>query len=61
MAQAGSCRLPIVAAQVRSKARLCRIYGEQSGIGAGFLRILPVSLLVIIPPNLLSSSVILDQ
>jgi hypothetical protein len=38
--QAVSCRLPTVAVRVRSQLRSCRVCGERSGTGAGFLGVL---------------------
>jgi hypothetical protein len=35
-----SRRLPTAAAQIRAQVRPCGICGEQSGTGAGFLRVL---------------------
>jgi hypothetical protein len=40
VAQAGSPRLPTAAALVRGRVRSCGIYGGQSGIGAGFIRVI---------------------
>jgi hypothetical protein len=36
---------------VRSQVRSCRICGEQSGTGAGFLRVLRFPLPILIPPT----------
>jgi hypothetical protein len=44
-------KLPTAADWFRSQVSLCEIYGEQSGIGAGFLRTLRFLLSIIIPPN----------
>jgi hypothetical protein len=49
IAQAVSRWLPIAAARVRSKVKLCGISGGQSGSGAGFLRLLRFPLPVLIP------------
>jgi hypothetical protein len=52
----GSCRrLPTEAVRVRHQVRSRAIYDEQSGNGAGFLRVLRFPLKALIPPNLLSS------
>jgi hypothetical protein len=58
VAQAVSRRLPTAAARVK----LCGFYGGQSGIRAGFLRVLQFPLPIIIPANVpySSSSIILD-
>jgi hypothetical protein len=56
IAQAVSRRLPIAAAKVRVPIRSCGIYGEQSGIGAVFLRGLRFPLLILIPPTAPDSS-----
>jgi hypothetical protein len=47
--QAVSCWLPAAASRVRVRAA-CRDCGEQSSIGAGFLRVLPFPMPIIIPP-----------
>jgi hypothetical protein len=41
--------LPVTGAWVRSYSRLCRIYGDESGTGAGLLRVLRFPLPVLIP------------
>jgi hypothetical protein len=51
IAQAVSRRLPTAAATVRSRVRSCGIYGERSGTGAGYLRVLRFPLPILIPPN----------
>jgi hypothetical protein len=38
--QAVGCRLPTLAARVRYQVGLCGIYGEQSGTGVSFVRLL---------------------
>jgi hypothetical protein len=50
IAQAVSRRLPTAAARVRARVWSCGICGGQSGAGAGFLRVLRVSLPIFIPP-----------
>jgi hypothetical protein len=50
-AQAVSRRLPTAAAHVRSQVRSSGNYGEQSGTGAGFLRIIRFLLPIHIPPT----------
>jgi hypothetical protein len=50
IAQAVNRRLPTAAARVRARVRSCGICGGQSGIGAGFLRVLLFSLPIRIPP-----------
>jgi hypothetical protein len=55
IAQAVSRLLPTVAAQVRS----CGICGGQSGIGAGFLKVIPFPLPILIPPTAPHSSSII--
>jgi hypothetical protein len=52
IAQAVSRWLPTVAARARARGR---IRGEQSGAGAGFLRVLRCLLPIFIPPNSPSS------
>jgi hypothetical protein len=47
--------LPTPAARVRSRVWLSGICGEQSGAGAGFLRVLRFFLPIFIPPNSPSS------
>jgi hypothetical protein len=54
VAQAVSRWLPAVDARVRVRAA-CMVYGEQSGTGAVFLRVLRFSLSFIIPPTYPSS------
>jgi hypothetical protein len=44
VAQAVSCRLPVVAAHSRALGKSCGICGGESGIGAGFLRVLRLPL-----------------
>jgi hypothetical protein len=56
--QAVSRRLPTAAAWVRSQVKSCGICGEQSGIGAGFFRVLRFPLPILIPPNAPYSSTI---
>jgi hypothetical protein len=56
IAQAISRRLPTAAARVRAQVRLCGIYGEQSGMGARFLRVLRFLLPIRIPPIASQSS-----
>jgi hypothetical protein len=51
VAQAVSCRLPTAAAWVRAQVKSCGIYGEQSGTGASFFRVLRFSLPILIPPT----------
>jgi hypothetical protein len=41
---------PTVAARIRPQVKSCRICGRQSGIGAGFLRVLRFLLPIFIPP-----------
>jgi hypothetical protein len=48
IAQAVSRRLPTTAARVRARFRSCGIYGERSGIKAGFLRVLRFPLTIFI-------------
>jgi hypothetical protein len=50
IAQAIRRRLPTVAARVRAQVRSCEICGRQSGIGAGFIRVLRFPLLILILP-----------
>jgi hypothetical protein len=50
IAQAVSRRLPAVAARVRTRVSSCGICGGQSGLGAGFLRVLRIPLPIRIPP-----------
>jgi hypothetical protein len=47
IAQAVSNRLPTAAARVRAWIRSCRIYGGRSGIGASFLQVFRIPLLII--------------
>jgi hypothetical protein len=63
MAQAVSHLLPTAAARVRAQVRSCGICGEQSGIGAGFLRVLRFPLPILIPQTAphSSPSINLDQ
>jgi hypothetical protein len=51
-----SLRLPTAAARVQAQARSCGICGGQSGIGAGFLRVLQFPLPILIPPTAPHSS-----
>jgi hypothetical protein len=50
IAQAVNRRLPTAAARVLARVRSCGIYGGQSGTGAGFLRLIRLPLLILIPP-----------
>jgi hypothetical protein len=50
IAQAVSRRLPTTAAQVRARVWSCGNCGGQSGVGAGFLRVLRFPLPIFIPP-----------
>jgi hypothetical protein len=50
ISQAVSRWLPTAAARVRARIESCGICGEQSGTGAGFLRILQFLLPIFIPP-----------
>jgi hypothetical protein len=50
LAQAVSRWLPTVAARVRARVWSCGICSEQSGAGAGFLRVLRFPLPIFIPP-----------
>jgi hypothetical protein len=50
IAQAVNRQLPTAAAWVRARIRSCGICGEQSGTGAGFLRVLWFPLPIRIPP-----------
>jgi hypothetical protein len=58
IAQAVSRRLPTAAARVRFQVRSCGICDEQSGTGAGFLRVLRFPLPILISPTTPHSSVI---
>jgi hypothetical protein len=49
--QGVSRRLPIAAARVRAQIRSCGICGGQSGIEAGFLRVLRFPRPILIPPT----------
>jgi hypothetical protein len=49
IAQAVSRRLPTPAARVRAQVKSRGIWCAQSGIGAGFLRVLPFPLPILIP------------
>jgi hypothetical protein len=51
IAQAVSRQFPTSAGQVRGQVRSSRIYGGQSGTGAGFLRVLLSPLPILIPPT----------
>jgi hypothetical protein len=57
IAQAVSRRLPTAASRVRSQVRSCGNCGEQSGTGAGFLRVLrfplPILILLTAPCSLI--------
>jgi hypothetical protein len=55
IAQAVSRWLPTAAARVRSRVWSSGICGGQSGVGAGFLRVLRFPLLIFIPLNSPSS------
>jgi hypothetical protein len=55
IAQAVSRWLPTAAAWVRARVWSCGICGGQSGIGAGFLRVLQFPLPIFIPPIALHS------
>jgi hypothetical protein len=55
-AQAASRWFPTAAARVRAQVRSCGICGEQSGTGAGFLRVLQFPLTILIPPTAPHSS-----
>jgi hypothetical protein len=50
VAQVVSRWLPTAAAWVRAGVRSCGIFGGESGIGAGFLRVLRFPLPILIPP-----------
>jgi hypothetical protein len=50
IAQAVSRWLPTAAARVQNRVWSCGICGEQSGAGAGFLRVLRFPLPIFIPP-----------
>jgi hypothetical protein len=56
IAQAVSSWLPTAAVQVRAQVGSCGICGEQSGAGAGFLRVLRFPLPILIPPTAPHSS-----
>jgi hypothetical protein len=56
IAQAVSRRFPTVAARVQALVRSCGICDEQSGTGAGFLRVLQFPLPFLIPPTTPHSS-----
>jgi hypothetical protein len=49
--QAVSRWLPTAAARVRARVWSSGICGGQSGVGAGFLRVLRFPLPILIPPN----------
>jgi hypothetical protein len=49
--QAVSCRIPTSPARVRAQVRSCWNWGEQSGTGPGFLRVLQFSTPILIPPT----------
>jgi hypothetical protein len=59
IAQVVSRRLPNAAVRVRAQVRSCGICGGQSGIGAGFPRVLPFPLPILIPPIAPDSSSII--
>jgi hypothetical protein len=56
IAQEVSRRLPTAAARVRAQVMSCGICGGQSDIGAGFLRLLPFPLQILIPSTAPRSS-----
>jgi hypothetical protein len=60
IAQAVRRRLPTAVARIRSQVRSCGICGGQSGIGAGFLRVLRFPLPISIPPTTPHSSPIIQ-
>jgi hypothetical protein len=51
IAQAVIRRLPMAAARFRAQLRSCGVSDRQSGIGAGFLRVLRFTLQILIPPT----------
>jgi hypothetical protein len=55
IAEAVSRWLPTAAARVQSRIWSSGICGGQSGVGAGFLRVLRFPLAIFIPPNSPSS------
>jgi hypothetical protein len=55
-----SRRLSNAAGRVRAQVRSCGICGGQSGIGAGFLRVLRFPLPILIPPTAPHSSTIIE-
>jgi hypothetical protein len=59
IAQAVSRRFPTAAARVRAQFRSCSVCGGQNGTGAGFIRVLRVSLPILIPPTAPHSSSII--
>jgi hypothetical protein len=63
MSQAVRRHVPTAAARIQSQVRQRGICGGQSGTGAGFLRLLPFPLSILIPltaPHLLINNLIID-